>query len=156
MEIWKTTENHPNYQISSFFNVKNAKTNRILKPWINHGYYHVRLNGKLKKIHRLMAETFIPNIEGKLYVDHIDRNKLNNHIDNLRWVDRSENRFNTGLQKNNKSGQKNICWHKKSGKWYVQIHIDKKQKRFGLFKKLEDAIKKRDEIYEKINRQMIL
>lgn len=55
------------------------------------GYFTVGLwkNGKYKmcKVHRIVAETFIPNPENKPTVDHIDRNKLNNFVGNLRWAD---------------------------------------------------------------------
>jgi hypothetical protein len=59
------------------------------------GYCHVKVSGSLGKrsmsLHRLVAEAFLPNPEGYKEVDHIDRDKTNNHIDNLRWCTRSEN-----------------------------------------------------------------
>ena len=79
---------------------------RILKPDRSRGqYYCVTLSraGRVKRflIHRLVAEYYIPNPDGKPEVNHKDGNKLNNHVDNLEWVTQSENQlhaFETGLQ----------------------------------------------------------
>lgn len=63
---------------------------------------------KTKKIHCLVADTFLPLIEDKLFVNHIDGNKQNNHIDNLEWCNRSENMqhaYKLGLV-NNPKGEK--------------------------------------------------
>lgn len=57
-------------------------------------YRSVQINKKQYKVHRLMAETFLEREEGKNYVDHIDRNSLNNDISNLRWVTARENLLN--------------------------------------------------------------
>ena len=59
------------------------------------GYMRVHINGKDHRVHRLVAETFIHNPENKPEVDHIDRNPVNNRVDNLRWATRSENNRNT-------------------------------------------------------------
>ena len=68
---------------------------RYLNPSINaSGYYVVSIyvDGikKQYKVHELVAETFIPNLEGKECIHHKDRNKLNNSVDNLMWVTREE------------------------------------------------------------------
>lgn len=60
----------------------------------SHGYFTVHIYGKPYKAHRLVAETFIPNPENKLEVDHINRVRNNNNVENLRWSTRSENRRN--------------------------------------------------------------
>ena len=74
-------------------------------PACNYYVVSLKQNGKKAKnffIHRLMAETFIPNPENKPQINHIDGNKLNNSIDNLEWVTCAENAqhaIRTGLDK---------------------------------------------------------
>lgn len=60
-------------------------------------------------IHRLVAMTFIPNLENKPCIDHIDNNRLNNNVDNLRWCTYSENGMNKIKQRNNTSGIVGVC-----------------------------------------------
>ena len=91
-EIYKTIEGFPNYEASNMGNIRNKKTKRILKAGKDAGdYLRVVLynNGKpsTKKVHRLVLETFNP-IEGmkELHCDHIDFNRQNNCLENLRWL----------------------------------------------------------------------
>lgn len=90
-EIWKDIKNYEDkYQISIFGNVKNVKTNKMLTPYKNtNGYFQIDLwiKNKRKKflIHKLVAETFIPNINNSPIVNHKDENKQNNNINNLEW-----------------------------------------------------------------------
>lgn len=86
------------YLISENGNIKNSKTNRFLHPVIDHnGYLQIKLYDKDSKrksylIHRLVAMTFLKNENSSiLTVDHIDGNKLNNNVDNLRWVTMLDN-----------------------------------------------------------------
>ena len=66
------------------------------------GYKEVILNGKMERVHRVVAEMFIPNTLNKKCVNHKDGNKLNNNVENLEWCTHSENTlhsFENGLQK---------------------------------------------------------
>jgi hypothetical protein len=94
-EQWKQISDFPNYYISSFGNIKNAVSNKLLKPSIKAGYYGVSLiyneYRKSLRIHRLVALAFLDNPENKTDVNHKDKNKLNNHINNLEWMTRLEN-----------------------------------------------------------------
>lgn len=101
MEIFKDIKGYPNYQVSNCGRVWNAKTQRMLKPSEKpNGYLQVNMiaaNGLRKKeyIHRLVALTFLENPNNLPQCDHIDRNRSNNNVDNLRWVDASANQRNT-------------------------------------------------------------
>lgn len=105
--IWAQIGGFPNYKINNLGQVLNIKRNKILKidKSNGRGYCNITLykNGKAyrKVIHRLVAETFIPNPENKPQVNHIDGNKHNNCKENLEWVTQSENMihaFKTGLE----------------------------------------------------------
>ena len=86
-EIWKPINGYKNkYEISNFGNVKSLMRNIIMVPVDSpKGYYRVKLCNKGHDIHRLVATHFIDNPKNATIVEHIDCNKKNNHIDNLRW-----------------------------------------------------------------------
>ena len=110
--------------------------NKFMKPKVNKatGYLHVDLRRNKKsvtcQVHRLVARHYIHNDdpENKICVDHINRNKLNNKISNLRWVTRSENGQNTKLYNNNTSGIKNINYWKRGSikKWKFIKNVNNK------------------------------
>ena len=85
------------YAINRNGEVKNIKTNHILKPYTNRvGYFRVGfVIAPYKKkdfyIHRLLAKHFIPNPENKSEVNHIDGKPSNNNLNNLEWCTKSEN-----------------------------------------------------------------
>ena len=100
--IWKTLVYQGNtfdrFEVSTDGQIRNSKTKKIYKTCINKGGYEqvcVSLGSRDKKktfsIHRAVAETFIPNIENKREVNHIDGNKKNNCVLNLEWLTGSEN-----------------------------------------------------------------
>lgn len=93
-EFWKP---YKNYLISSYGRIRHKKKNNLLKPSITCGYYKVRLsnNGLVEDhlIHKLVWELFFDYdmIDNSSIIDHIDGNKLNNNINNLRKISISEN-----------------------------------------------------------------
>ena len=99
---YSIVQDFPNYIIYKDGRVFNISRQKFLQPskLKNTGYlYYTLYDGKggkkIQKIHRLIGQHFIPRVEGKNCLDHIDRNKLNNDITNLRWCTISENNRNT-------------------------------------------------------------
>lgn len=96
-EVWKDIEGYEGlYQISNLGRVKRVATGKVLKGGKDKdGYLMVKLYKNNirsnKKIHRLVAEAFIPNPENKPQVNHADENKTNNSLDNLEWMTAKEN-----------------------------------------------------------------
>jgi hypothetical protein len=111
------------YSIHSDGKVWSNKHNKFLKPSKDEkGYLRIGLyiNGKSKtyKLHRLIAEMFIPKIEGKTQVNHINGIKTDNYIENLEWCNNSENQqhaWNNGL---NTSSYKKVVLDTQTGVFY--------------------------------------
>ena len=106
-EIWKDIAGYDgNYQVSNFGNIRTNDfrgkgIRRLLKLTVNSiGYKVVRLNGKLKLVHRLVAEAFIPNPKSLPQVNHLDEIRSNNCVDNLEWCTQWENLMYNGHSRN--------------------------------------------------------
>jgi hypothetical protein len=153
-------QDYPNYLIYNDGRVYSKNKNIFLKQRLNKqtNYYMVSLykNKKPKYcyIHRLIALHYIPLIDGKNQVDHIDQNRTNNDISNLRWVDCSENQINTGVKKNNKLGHKNISLRRDRNTYRVHIIRNGKCVYQKNFKTLEEAIIGRDNYLETFDPQL--
>ena len=123
--MWKKIKLCENYSINELGEVRNDTTGKIKKPFINkaNGYLTVDLwkdNKPLKiTIHRLLAEAFIPNPDGKLTVDHKDGNRLNNSLENLRWA--------TYAEQNSRFGALGV----RSERIKVTHYVEQRKKRGG-------------------------
>ena len=118
-EEYKDIPGFPNYQVSNLGNVRNTKRNKIKEPgYDSHGYLKVDLyensHRSTKKIHRLVADAFIPKDPQRLDINHKDGNKENNAVTNLERCTKSENMkhaYKKGLVKSHASygmlGKKN-------------------------------------------------
>lgn len=112
MEEWKTLERIPKYEVSNYGKIrstKNGKT-KLLKVCVNNwGYELVCLSDGKKRytsyIHRLVAEVFIPTTNKALVVNHKDKNKKNNTVNNLEWTTVMEN-----------------MWHRDDTEKYLKIN----------------------------------
>lgn len=105
------------YQVNENGEVFSVRRNKILKPKIDkYGYYVVCLwNGKnnYRTIHRLVAQTFLKPKEGCNVVNHLDSNKLNNHVSNLEWTTVSGNTKH--CYENNEKFRKQVLDNAKKG-----------------------------------------
>lgn len=139
------------YKINKKGEIWSNYYNKMMKPTLNNGtgYYVIELSKgkqdiKHTSIHRLLAIQFIPNPNNLPTVDHIDRNKLNNSLDNLRWASFRTNNLNMG--KTPKSGHHNIYVDSYN---QVIVNIRVNGKRYNKrFYELKPAIAWRDKIVE--------
>lgn len=98
----------PGFEITTLGIIRNIKTQNIKSQYISStGYYMISVSvknkSKPKRVHRLLAQTFIPNPENLPMINHKDGNKLNNSLDNLEWCNQLGNMqhaFATGLVNN--------------------------------------------------------
>ena len=101
------------------------------------GYLYISINNKLYRSHRLiflMHYGYMPE-----YIDHIDNNRTNNRIENLRHATASENQYNRRISRNNTSGIKGISWSNSSKRWKAQVMHEGVTTYLGSFTSLEKA-----------------
>jgi len=124
-------ENYPNYLIYPDGRVYSKQNDKFLRPGLaKAGYYTVGLykDGKRKThtVHRLVAMHYIPNPENKREIDHMNRDKSDNRVENLRWATKSENLQNRKTFNTNTSGHTNISYDKLYNGWVFRKDINKK------------------------------
>lgn len=155
MEEWKIIEGFDKYEISNLGNIRSycnnrhgkSETPKLLKPTLSKtlGYFYCSCGaGNKRYVHFLVATAFIPNPNNYTYIDHINRDRKDNRVENLRWCTQSQNIRNTGIPKHNTSGEKHIRWCDIKKSWQVQVVINKK-KYSRRIKEFDEAVKYRDE-----------
>lgn len=102
------------------------------------GYITIAIDGGHHKAHRL-AWVYTHGYFPEHGMDHLDRNKSNNCIENLREVSQSCNMRNTGNPKNNSSGVKGVSFCNRTGKWHTKIVVPGKQHFLGYYKSFHNA-----------------
>lgn len=157
------------YQVSDAGNVRKiGRWHRGLQDYVpctpkpiartgnGHGYLLVCLSKHGRKnhyVHRLVADAFIPKVDGRNCVNHLDYNKSNNNVSNLEWCTYSENMFHSSYvmrrRRNIKTntGERYITYRECKNEYRVIISL----KEYGTKKTLEEAVKLRDSILEGMN-----
>ena len=107
------------------------------------GYWQLTIDGRLFRAHRIVW-AIVNGQPGNKHIDHLDGNKSNNSIDNLRLVSRSENQRNQCSHRGSSSKYIGVSWSKASKKWRVQIRAEGGIQYLGLFADEEDAARAYD------------
>jgi hypothetical protein len=140
----RTEETHSNARGRAIFNGLHAGKEAIT-CLETHGYMTGRIDRVFFKAHRLIwAMTYGEWPDGE--IDHINGNRADNRISNLRVVSRSGNMRNTAARSDNTSGEPAIVWHKGGKKWMVRVG----DKYVGLFSSMDDAIVARNRTWAKM------
>ena len=123
---WRVTRNN-----------RTAKENKIAGSTYS-GYVRIQINGRHYRAHRiawLLTYGHWPNNQ----IDHIDGDRSNNRISNLREATNSQNSQNRKLSIANTSGYKGVYWHAQTSKWQARIMINGRGKHLGLFDSAKEA-----------------
>lgn len=117
----------------------------------NWGYVGVRLHGKTYQAHRVIWDMMNPGdkLEPGDEIDHIDHNRENNLLANLRKTSRKENSRNLSLARNNTSGTTGVRFDKSRSKWRAEIKVKKQVIHLGRFDTIEEAVTARKEAERK-------
>lgn len=102
------------------------------------GEIEIKISGKAYSAHRLVWLYLFGYLPVE-YIDHINGNRADNRIVNLRVATNSQNQANRGLHSTNTSGFRGVCWNKKSSKWQAGIKVKGKSFHLGMFENPTDA-----------------
>jgi len=123
--------------VDGVYSDKFGKMKKMKGTINNQGYYTVGFHkdGKeyKKRVHRLIAEMFIPNPDNLSDVDHINHNTQDNRLCNLRWVTQSDNERNRSMSKDNTSGNQGVYFHKSNNSWVAQWYDNKGKQKSKYF-----------------------
>lgn len=125
------------YQNGRFICRKTGFAKKLAPITNAHRYHRISIKGKAYLFHRMVylyCHGYFPKI-----IDHIDNDRANNCIENLREATQQQNCINRTRHRNNKSGHKNVYWQANCKKWNVSMFVCGIRKQFGMFNDLELA-----------------
>ena len=149
IEHWRLISGYDNYEVSSHGRVRNNRTSRILKLSTNNdGYKEIGLRKdrqrKTYSVHRLVGFAFLEKNDEHTEVDHIDHNRGNNMVNNLRWTTKSVNQRNASRRTDNISGTSGVSFHNSTNSWrasWQDANMRHKNKFFSVNKYGNDEAK---------------
>lgn len=109
----------------------------------SNGYKHGAIFGELHRAHRIIW-MMVNGRDPKVHIDHINGDKADNRIANLREATTSENKFNIGLRSDNMSGFKGVSWIRRRSNWQSEIAASGKRRNLGYFSTAEEAARAYD------------
>jgi len=147
---YKIYKDYENYHIHENGDIFSLNIGNILKPRdAGKRYKMITLcnnqNRQQIYVHRLIGLLFLPNPENKPEIDHINRNRSDNRVENLRWATKSEQQHNQGISKDNTSGVKGVGYCKTHKKWVARLMVNTKDHK-KRFESKEEAIAYRREL----------
>ena len=120
------------------------------------GYLIVTINSKSHRVQRVIWIYMFDHIPSGFYIDHINGNKTDNRLCNLRLATNSQNQQNRPAPQNNSSGYRGVTWHKQANKWMARICHNRKREMLGFFETVEEAYEayknRASEIYTHVDR----
>lgn len=116
------------------------KTGKRAGRFVSRGYWAISFDGASQRAGRMAWLYVHGELDPNLHIDHVNGNRADDRIANLRAVTRLENNRNLSMQKNNKSGAMGVFWHSQSKRWRAQIRVDYRCKSLGSFASKEEAI----------------
>ena len=148
-EEWRNISEFPNYQVSNIGRVRESITGQVKNLFTNvRGYIYVAFRKNNRQcnlyVHRLVATAFLENPMNKPCIDHANRLKSDNTINNLRWCTRSENQANRGKQRNTSSQFIGVCWDKRRKQWKAAVKFNGRTINLGRFSDERDAARAYD------------
>ena len=107
------------------------------------GYYRIQVDGVQYLVHRLAWILVYGSIPSHLQIDHINRDRADNRILNLRLATNAQNQQNKTIDSRNKSGYAGVFWYAKKQTWTAKIKVNKVTIHLGTFRDLDQAVKVR-------------
>lgn len=155
-EVWKPVVGFEDfYEVSDTGRVFSLRQGKVMACTLSdQGYPRVTLCSPGEKrvntnVHKLVGQAF--DIEGSgTEIDHINRDRSDNRVCNLRWCSRHENQTNMSNNNPNQSGHNHITWHKQRGKWQVSIRLRGENYYGGLASTVEEALIMRTKLLKEL------
>jgi hypothetical protein len=136
------------FEVSSTGLIRRIGKEKCFKPGVDAGGYFILPvhyedgSRKTKRLHRLVGGAFLPNPDNLPELDHINRDRKDNRIENLRWVSKNKNQWNKGVQES-KTGFTGV--RESDGRWRATLWAYGKYHHLGVFSTLEEAVAARAE-----------